>query len=404
MNAILTFAVPTWNRRTQLEACIRSIASQVREGEAEIFVCDHDSTDGTWEKLLELCVEYPFIRKLRLARHEKSDFQDNFQFCFSQSITPWTWTFGDDDLLLPGSLELILNTLKRFDGEFIRVAEKVRASESPSYKRGTLLELCSTFGWLDMTGFITGNIVRTNRLLRAVNSKHWGEWSKNAFPQSCALIEELHDSKAMFIDLPLIDSQPKPPEDAQRWEANNTATRYFYVDEALRSMMDRGVLPKSLDNVFFRYHSYFLWDRLISNMISDYSTFPDKPQIHLWKHIEGLANLLADDQCMFLKKRILEVQEMIEKHQEAMEQLGETSIGLKILNDQHNTERFGWSYTGQPTGRDPADSPPAGKNGFDLMRWTAAKKQRDFDVDMLDKLGFGDQAKTLKSNRLAEFV
>ncbi len=139
-------------------------------------------------------------------------------------------------------------------------------------------------------------------------------------------------------------------------------------------------------------------------MISDYSSFPDKPQIHLWKHIVGLANLLKDDQCVILKKRIVEVQEMIEKHQDAMGGLSEASIGLKILSDQHNTERFGWTYTGSPVVSPPAEGLPIGANGFTMMRYTAARRQRDFDVDMLDKLGFSDQAKTLRANKLAEFV
>jgi hypothetical protein len=95
---------------------------------------------------------------------------------------------------------------------------------------------------------------------------------------------------------------------------------------------------------------------------------------------------------------------MIERHQEAMESLGESSMALKILNDQHNTERFGWTYTGSPVVSEPVDSPPVGANGFTMMRYTAAKRQRDFDVDMLDKLGYSDQAKTLRANKLAEFV
>jgi hypothetical protein len=336
-------------------------------------------------------------------RGEGSDFQDNFRHVFSLPETEWTWMFGDDDILRLGSLQTVLDALPQA-GEFLRVAEKVRSSENPSYKRGTLLEICSTFGWLDMTGFITGNIVKTERLRSAVTNPKWDLWSKNAFPQSCALLEELRNDKAMFLDLPIIDSQPKAEDINQRWEANNTALRYFFVDESLRDMVDRGILPNSLDNVFFRYHSYFLWDRLISNMISDYSSFPDKPQIHLWRHIEGLANLLAGDQCSMLKTRILEVQHMIERHQEAMESLGESSMALKILNDQHNTERFGWTYTGTPVVSEPVDSPPVGANGFTMMRYTAAKRQRDFDVDMLDKLGYSDQAKTLRANKLAEFV
>ena len=390
---MLTFAIPTWNRVKQLERCIKSIQA---EG-GRVLVSDHGSTDGTVEMLEKLGVEY-----VTLPRTEKSDFQDNFRHVFSLPETEWTWMFGDDDLLRLGSLQTVLEALKGA-GEFLRVAEKARASESPSFKRGTLLEVCSTFGWLDMTGFITGNIVKTERLRRAVNNPKWEFWSKNAFPQSCALLEELRNDQAMFLDLPIIDSQEKAADINQRWEANNTALRYFFVDESLTDMVQRGILPKHLDNVFFRYHSYFLWDRLISNMISDYSTFPDKPQIHLWKHIEGLAELLADDQKAILKNRILEVQQMIERHQEALESLSECSVGLRILNDQHNTERFGWTYTGEPKTYTPVDEQPVGAYGFQMLKWNAQKRQRDFDVEILTKTGYEDQAKTLQANQLVDF-
>lgn len=256
--------------------------------------------------------------------------------------------FGDDDILLPGALRTVLDTLEGLDVEFLRVAERVRASEVPCFKRGTLLEICSTFGWLDMTGFITGNIVKTERLKRAVNNPNWDKWSKNAFPQSCALLEELHDAKSMFLDLPLIDSQTKPPEDAQRWEQNHTATRYFYVDEALQDMVTRGVIKWPLDNVFFRYHSYFLWDRLISNMITDYYSFPDTPHVELWQHIEGLARLLSKDQQGILMNRIAEVQGVLSEHYGKMKDLRKWTEILQQVNVQHNTERFGWTYTGKP--------------------------------------------------------
>jgi hypothetical protein len=311
--------------------------------------------------------------------------------------------FGDDDLLRLGGLQTVLDTLEGLDIEFLRVAEKSRASETPSFKRGTLLEICSTFGWLDMTGFITGNIVKTERLKRAVNNPKWDSWSKNAFPQSCALLEELSTDKAMFLDLPIIDSQEKAPDINKRWEANNTATRYFFVDEALRDMVDRGVLPKNLDNVFFRYHSYFLWDRLISNMISDYSTFPDKPQIHLWKHIDGLANLLEPDQKEHLLSRIQQIKQVIEDHQESMEKLSEYSVALRILNDQHNTERFGWTYTGEPKTYPQEEQQPVGAGGFHMMKWNAQKRQRDHDVEILTQTGYRDQAETLKANGLVDF-
>src|SRR5258708_10481708 len=111
------------------------------------MISDHGSMDDTKEVINKLCTEFSTVRSQYVYRLETDDFQDNFRATFGNGYpTPYTWMFGDDDILLPGSLETVLETLGQHDVEFLRVAERVRASEAPSFIRATLLEICSTFG------------------------------------------------------------------------------------------------------------------------------------------------------------------------------------------------------------------------------------------------------------------
>ena len=349
---MLTFAIPTWNRVKQLENCIRSIHSQAVEG-VQIIVSDHGSTDGTWQRLNEMQDElYPYLQIFQLERTEKSDFQDNFQACFSLPQTRWTWTFGDDDLLLSGTLSMVLELLKKTEAQFIHVSELVRADKDAHYRRGTLLKLCNDLGWLDMTGFITCNIMKTDRLRHAVNHYLWEKWSKNAFPQSCALLEEFAHDQCMFVNYPIVDSQvhEQTTETINRWQLNQTATRYFYVDEALSEMVARGTFGHNFkfDNSFFRYHSYFIWDRLISNMISQYVNHPEDPHEELWGNIEGLVNLLDENSAKILRERITYVKNGIAAHKNCYHELMRAGKVLDLLYGGHQVERFGFTYTGVP--------------------------------------------------------
>ena len=346
---MITFAIPTWNRAQQVEKTVRSIAAQARAG-IKIVVCDHGSTDGTPEVLSRLAQEFDCLGLASLERPPGADFQDNFRYCFRLPQTEWTWTFGDDDLLLPGALDLVLEAIKS-GVEFIHVAEVLRSDNTKTIvRRPSLFELCSDLGWLDMTGYITCNVVKTERLKKAVNSPQWDSYSKNAFPHACALLEALHDAPAMFIDVPLVDCQSHEvtPETAKRWAENQTGTRYFYVDEALEDMVKRGVLKKPIDNVFFRYHSYFLWDRLITCMISQYANHPKDSHPELWQHVERLATFLDGHPAQILRNRILEVRTAITLHYKALNEYSLRAMALEGLMRGHNIERFGFSYLGEP--------------------------------------------------------
>lgn len=311
---VLTFCVPTHSRPHTLERCLRSIAEQIWWTEGEPFpicikVIDDQSPPESVEILERLAAEYPFLSHRRMEVH--GDYSTAFREMFCEARdSEWVWTFGDDDQLLPGALDLIRKKLveEPTDLQFVHVAETARASGQNAVHRGTLLDLCNHFGWIEMTGFITGNITRGERLWRAAQTPRWGRYAKSAFVQSAALLEELaHDQCALF-DIPLIEPQRKDdgtsPDTMQKWREQNIDIRYQFAAECVEAMFEEGVLTKELEPKFFRYLSYDLAGRFLSHWAADYInqgivyddlTFARAQKLALFLRDKDAAKKIHDD-------------------------------------------------------------------------------------------------------------
>ena len=273
---MLTFVIPTNNRPHELRRCVLSIATQDAE---DILIIDNGSTKETGFAIDRLKSEYACVRSIR--------FEDNIDYsvAFQRMMTAapestWVWTFGDDDILMKGALKFINEQLERMSTDdkppaFIHVAEVNRASGTNGCYRGTLLDLCCQFGWLEMTGFITGNIIRADRLHAAANSPRWDFYAKSAFVHSCALLEELKNDEAAFLDLPLINTQTKEQtnDSLLRWLDQRIPERYLYAAQSIDRMFEDGILTNPLPPKFFRYLTYHLWDRFIVHFCGDYTNY-----------------------------------------------------------------------------------------------------------------------------------
>lgn len=229
------------------------------------------------------------------------DYSNTFREMFRECPdADWVWTFGDDDMLCNGALDFMLDRLANAPPElsFIHVAERQRISGQKGVAHGKLIDLCCNFGWIEMTGFITGNITRGPLLAKAADTPNWQTYAKSAFVHSCALLEALHAHDAQFIDLPLIDTQAlqQTDETAARWAADNIGARYMYVAPAIEAMFEQGILRAKLPVTFFRYLTHHIWDRFITFYLSDYLT-----QSRMWHddwavYIKLFADFLHDEE------------------------------------------------------------------------------------------------------------
>lgn len=268
----LTFVIPTRGRARQLSAAVRSIAEQIGTSDVRVVVLYNNGEADTERAIARASSTWNTVESVGVDG--SPDYAQKFRTMFRvASESEWVWTFGDDDKLEPGALKFMLERLAKADPalSFIHVSERKRSTGSGHTFTGRLIELACTIGWIEMTGFITGNITRGRLLAKCAESPNWGVYSENSFAHSCAILETLKYEQAQFIDLPLVDSQDQvqSPELLDQWVKDKAGERYFYIGNALQTMMDQGILPKKLPAKFFRYLHYHLWDRHISYFLSN---------------------------------------------------------------------------------------------------------------------------------------
>lgn len=299
----LVFNIPTWNRPNELEVCVQSIASQVRDARTSIIICqDLDGEENETTKVIQrLQSEYAFIK--HVIHKPRTDYAANFRASWMASEGDWTWTFGDDDILRKGALDFALEKIeyihKKDGAVFLHVAEAKRTGNTNGVYTGSLLNLCKQFGWIEMTGFITGNIVATQPLLKATKLPNHRQrlYARTAFWQSCALLEVFCNEQAALLDIPLIDSQNREQtqQTLDNWKEGNIGERYYYLADALEMMFDDGVIKEKLPKEFFRYIEYHLWNRFLTGFVSEHISTGAIFHDRLWASLCKLPMFLEDE-------------------------------------------------------------------------------------------------------------
>lgn len=110
-NNLLTIAIPTYNRLSKLQNCLKRIILELpADNSVEVLVSDNASQDGTDEFMKNICKKYPFISYYRNSENLGPD--RNFLNCYNRAFGEYIVIIGDDDFLLPGALYHILAALK----------------------------------------------------------------------------------------------------------------------------------------------------------------------------------------------------------------------------------------------------------------------------------------------------
>lgn len=302
----LAFVIPTWRRPEHLKRCVASIARQVVDGVVVHIVQDGDLPE-TSLAVEELRMRWPFVK---VSHNEHSDYAAAFRAMFrAEPEADWVWTFGDDDLLRPDALKFMMDRLPTETADFIHVAEARRASGVNNlYSADTLLRMVNRFGWIDMTGFITGNITRGPLLAAAAETPRWDKYARTAYVQSCILLEAFRDRPTMFIDIPLIESQDQEQteETQDSWRTQDIPGRYLKVVDAIELMFEDGILTEKVPPAFFRYLSYHLWDRHLTHFIADYLNQNFVWTYDAWDRLLRFAKLIDDEE--YAKQLVVDVE------------------------------------------------------------------------------------------------
>jgi glycosyltransferase involved in cell wall biosynthesis len=311
----LAFVIPTWNRQDHLYKCLESISSQIGpEDDVEVIVVD-DASDVPLRSYAEKLADGGTGESLPAGvKIKRRDAHTEYSAAFRDMMraaphAEWVWTFGDDDLLRPGALKFMLEWLPKIAADFIHVTEAKRASGVNNiYHATSMFDLANKFGWIEMTGYITGNLTRGAVLAAAAETPRWNVYARSAFVQSCALIDVLADRPATFMDVPLISSQDNENSEQTwiRWRDQNIPGRYLHLVDALECMYDAGVLKKRVTKEFFRYLNYHLWDRFLTHFASDYLDHGLIWSEDAWGRLMRFAQFVADEE--FAKELLIDIE------------------------------------------------------------------------------------------------
>jgi len=111
---LLTIAVPTYNRVNLLERCLESIAGPYPHGEVELVVSDNSTNSDTKQLVARYAQRWgPSLRYFQNA--EGTGGGQNFNLCYERARGWYTLMLHDDDYLLPGAVDTMLDVIRDAD-------------------------------------------------------------------------------------------------------------------------------------------------------------------------------------------------------------------------------------------------------------------------------------------------
>ena len=136
---LLSISIPTWNRAKYLAISLESFLEEMKginPEEIELCVSDNCSDDNTSEvvkKYIDKGLPISYYKN-----EENIGASRNFLRCMQRATGKYIFLLGDDDILNPGSLSLILNSLRDKSYGIVHIHKYANVSEE--FKEYTDLE------------------------------------------------------------------------------------------------------------------------------------------------------------------------------------------------------------------------------------------------------------------------
>jgi abequosyltransferase len=180
---LLTIAIPTYNRAAFLALCLKRISEELDSLNADqrrlvkVYVSNNASTDHTDQVVSQ-------YRQMKaeafevVCNRENIGADRNITQCYASATTPYVWVLGDDDVILPGKLKIVLDVLAKQEIDILYVngyAYSDSYLDEPRRGRGKsgVAEYSSALDFVKhthiMLTFITALIVRSGVNFTSVN-------------------------------------------------------------------------------------------------------------------------------------------------------------------------------------------------------------------------------------------
>ena len=288
-------AIPTHNRLNHLKRCVDSILSQQHPTEIKLslVISNNGSEDGTTDYLDALAKTDP---RVVIFNEKLEDPYQNF-ICLA-NIMPqdvdWVWLMGDDDMLdSKYSISIVCDTIKQHRSpnlHFVHACQSRRVQTSTEQVSGTVRELCETFGLLDMLGWFSSVIVTRQEMVECfleIGTRPFKPDNTSCFSHAFVFFSKLHACEGIFLDVPLVEPQDEEmtPETVRRWQDENVPAKMFGTIEELKMLKEKRLIDQTTPYQFFRYHQGFLWEKLIGDLIGQFSAMLSQSHDNLPKDL-----------------------------------------------------------------------------------------------------------------------
>lgn len=156
---LLSICIPTWNRAQFLKLSLDSIKEQLSDidnSRLEILVSDNCSTDSTPELVRNYMDAGMPIKYNR--NNENKGYDGNFLKCIQLAVGKYILLLGDDDILLPGTIQYLLSVLEKDDWGLVHISSEKGGNEVEIFSNPN--ECLEKIGyWIT---FISANIFRSD--------------------------------------------------------------------------------------------------------------------------------------------------------------------------------------------------------------------------------------------------
>lgn len=281
----IAVAIPTYNRLEKLKVALRHIEAQEVDERFELYcvISNIASQDGTTEFLSQL--NHPTVRYVVYNTQEEYIYA-NWRRC-AETVPDdidWVWFHGDDDYITtPQALKGLVGLLLEQGDDrlkLVHVCQGLRSRATGKRVRGNLLDLCNAIGYHEVLGWMSSVVMRGAEFKRAIEMATWPAAEKlqpdqflarkiSAYSQCGGMLRTCIAFDAIFWDVPWIDPQDRvqTPDSIARWQEAHEGERYFFVVDDILKLIEDGIINRPLKPMFFRYHTFTLWDRYAAYLI-----------------------------------------------------------------------------------------------------------------------------------------
>ena len=215
----ITICLPSYNRAHCLKARLEQLVSLLDGpigNRVEVLVSNNGSPDATSAVIKEFSTKFRNFRAIELPLNYGADY--NFINCMVNAAGDYVWLFGDDDQFLPESVTRVLKYVD--DGRYSLIIGNQEIGESYVSREalgermfhiendaiGTLSELCASFGYLTLLGFISSMVFRKPQLSTIDWCRHQNY--ESALVHATVVYECFHDRQAVITVEPIVKVEP----------------------------------------------------------------------------------------------------------------------------------------------------------------------------------------------------